>query len=182
MRRRTSQMPCGANRADRHVERDRTANAALEYLPVARSMSRGDRDLQQELMVGVIEGIQRGIERSHIIHRLIFRRKNYYDGYLSVSRFGVSIDTGKKTRRPDRQRISIEDLSLRSSDDPSQVALFSIGFQRFKNNLEGQEVQWWAAKEKGLPSSRAGFNGWSSTTAHRIKTRVREKFRAQFET
>ena len=67
-----------------------------KYYPIARKLSRGDEDLQQELILWVIEHLVRknDVNEKYIIQRMRLQVRSYQRGYLMMHGYGKSIDRG----------------------------------------------------------------------------------------
>jgi hypothetical protein len=159
--------------------------AVEEYYPIAQTMSQGGDDLMQELALSFLESIERGFERKGlIIHQMKFQRDRYRSclGGRQGTHCGRSIDNGDLRFRKGVQRIPLEDLVLRSRDNPETTALFNVSFERFRADLSEDEAVWFEAKSKGQTRwTRSVFAGFPGHEAVRVRAGVREKFRKWFE-
>ncbi len=168
-----------------NAEMDMVREAVAEFYPIAQNMAQGDDDLQQELALSILESLDRGFEsRGLIIHQMKFQRDRYRSclGGRQGTSCGRSIDNGDLRFRRGVQRVSIEDLVLRSRDNPETTALFNISFERFKRDLSEDESTWFEARSKGQAHwTRSGYAGVSGWKTVRVRTMVREKFRKWFE-
>tara|TARA_B100001971_G_C18182606_1_gene533706 strand:- start:453 stop:947 length:495 start_codon:yes stop_codon:yes gene_type:complete len=163
-------------------------------------MAHGDKDLQQELMLSVMNtvGNRKIYDQGLIINRMVLQRKMYKTGYLMVDRNGSSIDRGHVRNRKDvtvfpydttrergrRDEIVAADFALYFSDyrNPEETALFNTDYSKFLNNLTVRERAYWDLRLEGI----VGMDIERLKIADRnqqpgIRRSIREKFREWLE-
>ena len=163
-------------------------------------MAHGDKDLQQELVLSVMDTV--GNRKIHdeglIINRMVLQRKMYKTGYLMVDKYGSSIDNGH-TRIRENVKIfpynSIEEtdskneivnanFSLYFCDyrSPEETALFNIDYSKFINELTVRERRFWNAKLEEIKWRSIEKLGIANRNEQpEIRRNIREKFREWLE-
>ena len=138
-----------------------------KYYPVAQTMAHGDKDLQQELVLSVMDSVgnRKIYDEGLIINRMVLQRKMYKTGYLMVDRNGSSIDRGHPRNRKgvtiwpydtarergSRDEIVDTDFALYFSDyeNPEVTALFNADYDKFLDSLTVRERAYWTTRLEG---------------------------------
>lgn len=159
-----------------------------EYGKYTVSMSRGDEDLQQELALAAWNAVRHGVPESKIVAHVWRQRSRYYEGYLSVDKYGHSVDRGlKEMRRPDGRAplrtgdgdellepIVLEAVS--NVRNPAQLALFNVAYERFLASLSATERRYWDLRVAGFSDRRCG-RAWPQDACTEMRRRLRRRFR-----
>ena len=90
-----------------------------KYYPIAQTMAHGDKDLQQELVLSVMDtvGKRKIYDEGLIINRMVLQRKMYKTGYQMVDKYGSSIDNGHVRNRKDVTVFPYDTARERGSRD-----------------------------------------------------------------
>ncbi len=188
------------NQGNQYKKQDRIAEAVETYYPLAQRIAQGDSDLQQELMLSVLDsvGTRNLSDRGRIIGRMLDQRKAYKSGYLTVDRYGNSIDNGCYKRRQNVTRLSFNDtyekfirhqiisvnlaIYFTNPRNPEETALFNVDYERFLAHLTPKERGYWNARLEGkLSGDIARLKIAKKNDQGGIRRDIREKFRVWME-
>ena len=151
-----------------------------QYLRVARNMSHGDDDLMQELALSALNSLRKGeTDRGRIIRRMFCDRMDYWQGYSSVTRWGISVDNGHWNRR--QQRLSYDDgkVWVDPRDSVEDVALFNVCRERLVRAMTEKERRYYEQRTAGFNTSSKDHT--AMCREYLLRKGLREKVRQFLE-
>ena len=152
------------------------AQDVARFLPYAQSMSRGNPDLAQELLITALEAVRDRVPKSHVLQRMRFRR-NYDWSCRGVENgsSGTSADKPSRRRRPEVLPYDDTMPYARDRDRVDDGVLFKIQYERLMGALTAKERDYWSRMERRghYARGREAHNGWRRMVA--LKNQVREK-------